>query len=318
MSFFTKIETRRIKLAMERAGHDFTVKKVPLYIRKNMRENIEGGDILDHVAIVNSETGQYLGTVGKGWEPVQPKILYELAKELIDATGAIINGAINMFGGSVIGLSFRLATKEYIENDPTELNFIMLTAFNGRHGISGHAVTNRIVCMNQCNTSNNVYNLKHTKFVGGRINVAKRMMRYYNDEIRTFDDKMKKLIHKRMNIEETETWFRSLFPFPKSPKAEKNLDEQVLIFLQCLNDGQGSNLQGVRGTYYGAFQALTEYINHYRRINIHKIEGQKREADEVRFQSIHFGTNNDLAQKGLTKLTQDMKFEFSENDFLLD
>jgi len=318
MSFFKKLETRRIKTAMERAGHNFTVKKVPLYIKKNMSENMEGGNIPDHVAIVNSETGQYLGTVGKAWEPVQPKVLYELAKELIDATGAVINGAMNMFGGSVIGLSFRLATKEYVENDPTELNFIMLTAFNGRHGISGHAVTNRLVCMNQCNTSNNVYNLKHTRFVGNRIDVAKRMMRYYNNEIREFDDKMKRLVHKRMNIEESEAWFRSLFPLPKTEKTEKNLDEQVLIFLECLNHGQGSNLQGVRGTYYGAFQALTEYINHHKRISIHKIEGQKREADEVRFQSIHFGTNNDLAQKGLSKLTHEMKFEFSEDDFLLE
>lgn len=306
MSFFTKVETTNVDVAMDIADHNFDVEK--------HRIHTEAGTLIpDHVAIMNAKTGQYLGTVGKGWEPVQPKVIYELANELINATNGSINGVINMFGGSVIGVSFTIAQRNYVAGDPTDLNFLMLTSFNGMHGIAGHALTHRLACLNQCNTSNKVYNLKHTKNVGNRLEVVKNMLKYYNNEIKAFDDKMMKLVNKRMDLRESLDWFRSLFPAPKSPRGETVLENQVQVFLDCLENGRGSGIVGVKGTSYGAFQALTEYINHHRSVRVHN----DREEAEVKFQSIHFGTGNGLAQRGLSSLTV-QGMEFAEDEFLID
>jgi hypothetical protein len=219
-----------------------------------------------------------------------------------------------MLGGSVIGLSFNLAEREYIAGDKTELNFLMCTSFNGMYGISGSAMTNRIACLNQVNTSNKVYNLRHTRFVNNRLEVVKNILKYYNNEIKDFDRKMMKLANIRMSQKEAIKWFRELFPEPKSPKAQKMLDNQTITFLDCLNNGRGSEIVGVKGTSYGAFQALTEYINHHRSVRVHN----GREEEEVKFQSIHFGTGNNLAQRGLMELTQNIIPEFTDDDFLID
>jgi phage/plasmid-like protein (TIGR03299 family) len=307
MSFLTKIDTTDVDLAMDVANHNFEVEKQSLTTER-------GTLIPDHVAIVNKETQQYLGTVGSGWEPVQPKVIYELAQELINATDGHINGVINMFGGSVIGVSFTLAQRQYVAGDPTDLDFLMLTSFNGSHGIAGHALTNRLVCLNQCNTSNRVYSLKHTRFVRNRLEVVKNMLKYYNNEIKAFDDKMMKLVNKRMNTAEATEWFLSLHNDPKSPRSEKLLDTKLSTFLDCLNNGRGSEIIGVKGTSYGAFQALTEFINHYSIVKIHN----DREANEVRFQSINFGAGNRLTQNGLNLLTLDSEsMEFTESEFLI-
>ena len=308
MSFLTKIDTTDVDFAMDVANHNFEVEKHRLHTET-------GTLIPDYVAIVNKETGKYLGTVGKAWQPVQPKVIYELAQELINATDGYINGVINMWSGSVIGISFTLAQKQYVAGDPTDLNFLMLTSFNGSHGIAGHALTNRLACLNQCNTSNRLYSLKHTKFVGNRLEVVKNMLKYYNNEIQAFDDKMMKLVNKRMSTDEAIEWFMSLHTTPKSPRSEKMLDDKLSTFLNCLNNGRGSEIAGVRGTSYGAFQALTEFINHYGIVKIHN----NREASEVKFQSINFGAGNRLTQNGLAKLTiDDEHMEFNESDFLID
>ncbi len=305
--FLTQVDTTDINVAMDVAGHDFEVEKQPLFTGAGIA-------VPDHVAICKKETNQYLGTVGKNWEPVQPKVIYDLADELIQATDGKINAVFNMFDGSVIGVSFCLAEREYISGDPTQLNFLMLTAFNGMHGIAGHSTTNRLVCMNQCNTSNKVYNLKHTKHVGNRLEVVKNMLKYYKNEIASFDDKMDKMVKHSMNDQEAIEWFRTLFAKPKSPRGETVLGNQEATFVDCLQHGEGSNIAGVRGTSYGAFQALTEYINHHRTVRVHN----DREVEEVKFQSIHFGTGNGLAQKGLNALNMNMGLEFTENEFLIE
>ena len=145
------------------------------------------------------------------------------------------------------------------------------------------------------------------------MSVVKEMLKFYKKEIESFDEKMMKMVGKRMNEQDAVNWFKSLFPKPKSPRAERKLDNQVLIFIDCLRSGRGSEISGVKGTSYGAFQALTEYINHYRSTRIHN----GRDEDEVRYQTIHFGSGNTLTQKGLNTLSE-MDMEFDESDFLID
>jgi phage/plasmid-like protein (TIGR03299 family) len=311
MSFMINIDdTKDTGLAMEAGNHDFEVEKVDIKTNRSHMSNIT---IPDHVAIMKKDDNQYLGTVGRGWEPVQPKVLYELADELITSTDGVINGAFSMYNGAVIGIRFKLAERQYIENDSMDLNFLMLTAFNGTHGIAGHATTYRAASDVQCNTSSKVYNLKHTKNVMNRLEVVKNMLRFYHNEIASFDKRMTTMVQSRMNDQAAIEWFKSLFPKPKSERAQNILTNQVSTFIDCLHNGRGSDILGVKGTCYGAFQALTEYINHYRSIRVHN----DREEEEVRFQTIHFGTGNTLAQKGLNNIASSFT-EFGEDEFLID
>ena len=307
MAFWTNInKSQDIKLSQDAANHDFTVSK-------HFIKTESGVPITDHVAILTNETDKYLGTVGSGWEPIQPDALYDLAGELVQSTNGTINGAFTMAKGAVIGISLNLAERQYIANDIIELNFIMITAFNGTHGIAGHSTTKRLVNDSRCNTSSKIYNLKHTKNVHNRLEVVKNILKYYNNEITSFDEKMASMVKSRMNDNAAVEWFKSLFPKPNSERAQNILNNQADIFIDCLNNGKGSKLIGVRGTCYGAFQALTEYINHYRTTRVHN----ERDLDEVKFQSIHFGSGNALAQKGLANITRNF-IEFSEEDFLID
>jgi hypothetical protein len=136
------------------------------------------------------------------------------------------------------------------------------------------------------------------------------MLRYYHQELHAFDEKMHQLATHSMNKKQAVKWFRSLFPAPKSERAEKQFENNVGLFVACLETPH-AQLQGVRGTLYGAFQALIEWINYSRSVRCHN----NRDEDEVRFESIHFGGSNRIIQKGFEKLTMNLTFE--EDEFLI-
>lgn len=308
--YFTEVETNDIGLAKQYGNHDFEVEKRPLII-----EHGEGWQttVPDKVAIVRTDSSQYLGTVGHGYMPIQPAVLYEMAEELLNGTaeiGSRITGVLNLRDGRIIGIRFTIDQREYVLGDPIDLNFIMLTSFDSSFTLSGYTTIRRHVNNAVCNVSDRVYGLRHTRFVANRIQVVKNMLRYYHQELRAFDDKMQKLATHSMNNKEAVEWFRSLFPAPKSSRAEKMFESNVGLFVACL-DTPHAKMQGVRGTRYGAFQALIEWVNYSRSVRVHN----DRDENEVRFESIHFGANNRIIQKGFEKLT--MNFTFEEDEFLV-
>jgi phage/plasmid-like protein (TIGR03299 family) len=303
--FMNQIETRNIHEAMEAGGHNFNVVKEDLYTG-------DGLHIPDHQAVLNENDGSYLGTVGRGYEPVQPATIYEIGEELMESTEGKIIGNFSLRGGSTMGIVFNIAHREYIPGDKTELNFIMTNGFDGWQGVAGHGNINRLACLNQCNPSNRVYSLKHTKNVLNRVEVVKNMLKYYHNEIASFDDKMNYLVGHRMSDAEAVEWFKSLLPAPKTRRAETRVENQAATFIDLLHHGRGSEIVGVRGTSYGAFQALTEFINHERSTRV----TAGRDEDEVRFEAVHFGSGNTLTQKGLKTLTSSFTFDASE--FLID
>ena len=308
MNFYQRVESNNLNEIKDIADHNFIVETQSI---KTEYDQL----IPDHVAVIREDNQQYLGTVGKSWTPVQPETIYELGEKLIESIpNSHVSGIVNMMKGSIIGIEFKLASREYIVGDSLDINFLMLTSFNGMYGISGQATMTCLINDAQCNTSSKVYNLRHTRFVGNRLNVVKNMLKYYYKEIKIFDDKMMKLVNKRMNMNEAVEWFRSLFPVPKTSRGETKLDNEVSTFIEILNNSVGGNIIGVKGTSYGAFQALTEYINNHRRTRI--VNG--RDENEVRFQSVHFGSGNALAQKALNKLTSSIVTEFSESDFMIE
>ncbi len=309
--YFEAIDTTNVEEA-RLVSHDFEV--------EGQRLTTELGlDIPDKKAIVKINDPSltvitrytYLGTVGIGWEPVQPKVLYDMAQELLDSTQGSINGILNMHEGAVIGISFKLAEREYVQDDKVDLNFLMLTAFNGMYGLSGNAIAYRHATDSMANTSNKVFNLKHTKFVANRIEVVKDMLKYYNQEINSFDILMNRLVTRPMSVAQATEWFATLFPKPQSQRSEVILENSVEQFVTILNRQREENVQGVKNTSYGAWCALCEYVNHERTVRVHN----GRDEDEVRFQTINFGTGNRMIQKGIDGLNS---FHFDAEEFMID
>jgi phage/plasmid-like protein (TIGR03299 family) len=302
-----EIKTKSVFEAMEAGDHNYTVDMQPLTLP-------DGTTCWDKKAVVRTDNGAYLGTVGKDYEPVQPVRIYEMVNSMLDATGGEITGVINMHRGSVFGVVLHLNTAEYLPGDAVELNFLMLAAHNGMYGILGRALSRRLFCLNQVPSSTKLFNLKHTRFVEGRLDVATKMLSYYDKEIASFNSNMKQLVDFRMNTSATKRFVNTLYPVAKkeTKRSESIRTNQISNLIDLLHTGRGVNeVAGLKGTGWHAFNALSEFVNHERTTRVK--EG--RDESEVRFEAINFGSGNDLMQRGLGILLE-MSKEHHEPDIV--
>jgi phage/plasmid-like protein (TIGR03299 family) len=299
-----QIKTSNVYEAMEAGDHNYTVEMQPINLP-------DGTTIYDKKAVVRTDNGAYLGTVGKDYQPVQPVRIYEMVNAMLDSTGGEITAVINMHKGSVFGVMMHLNTSEFLPGDVVDLNFLLLAAHNGMYGILGRALSNRLICLNQVPSSTKLFNLKHTRFVEGRLDVATKMLSYYDKEINTFNSNMRQLVDFRMNADATNHFVNALYPVPakkESKRSESIRTNQISSLIDLLYNGKGVNdIAGIKGTGWHAFNALTEFVNHERTTRVK--EG--RDEAEVRFEAINFGSGNDLMQRGLNLLL-DMSKEHHE------
>lgn len=295
MKGFVDVNTKDVWEAMEAGGHGFKVETVPLYLPN-------GSEVSDKVATVTND-GRYLGTVGKAYQVIQPERFYRMCEEFGRQTGAEVEQTITLRGGSVIGVTFNLGSTEFIQGDQIKMHFIVLTSFDGSISIIGRAVSNRMFCMNQLPSSTKLFDIRHTRWAENRLEIAAKMVGFFGQEQREFKDRMKSLARFRLPEPKAVEWFRDLFPKPKegSKRSASYLDNNAERFVQLLNHGKGTEIAGVRGTGYGALNALTEFCNHHRSTRV--VEGRDRE--EVRWESINLnGSNDRLMQTGFTSLVE--------------
>lgn len=282
------ISTRNVGMAMEAADHNFTVKTVPLMLP-------DGQECPTHVATVREDTGAFLGAVGRGYQVVQPRSFYELAHGMIaEIPGATIDKALTMKGGAVMGLSIHIDTREFLPGDPTQLDMVMMTSFNSDKPLMGRAISHRWICTNQLPSSTALFTMKHTRFVEHRLDTALKMLGFYAKELDTFDNQMRRLTKARFGDDRAVEWFGSLLPKAKTERSQSIVSNQTASFVNLLHHGKGTEIPGVRGSAYGALNALTEYVNHERPTRVK--EG--RDAEEVRYEAVNFGSGDVLMQRG--------------------
>ena len=303
---FTEVKTRDIGEAIYNGKHNFEVKTVPLMM--------PSGDLVpDKKATVVKGTNQYLGTVGKDYRLIQPMEFYELAQRFMEETGAVIDKTITLKDGACIGLSMKVDTQEYLDGDPVELNFLMMTSFNMQYSLIGKAISQRLFCMNQLPNSNSLFDIKHTTYASQRVGIALRMVGFYGKEQADFNIKMRALVKYPMSERTMVNWFTSLLPVPtKGSKRGNSIYENTRAkFVELLQSGQGVDIPGLRGSAYHALNALTEFVNHHRPTRV-KAE---RDAGEVKWESTLFGSGNQLMQKGFSKIV-DMALHEPSNTYV--
>ena len=302
-----EIKTKSVHEAMELGDHNYTVDMQPLTLP-------DGTIAWDKKAVIRNDTGAYLGTVGKDYRPVQPVRIYEMVNTMLNATGGEITGVLNLHRGSVFGVVLHLNTAEYLPGDAVELNFLLLAAHNGRYGILGRALSRRLFCENQVPSSTKLFNLKHTRFVDGRLDVATKMLSYYDKEINSFNSNMKQLVDFRMDSDATNHFVNAMYPVPtktESKRSESIRTNQIATLIDLLYTGRGVETPGLKGTGWHTFNALTEFVNYGRTTRVK----DGRDEAEVRFETINFGSGNALMQRGLGILL-DMSTEHRERPAL--
>lgn len=261
--------------------------------------------------VVRVDDGTVLANmVGERYTILQNKEAFRWFKPFLEAKEAALHTAGALFGGSRIWILAKLNRDpmEIAAGDIVEKYILLSHSHDGSLAVRAGFTPIRVVCWNTLSMAHSaqaskLIRLKHSKNVHQNLENLREIMNTVNAEFEATAEQYRLLASKSINQNDLKKYVKKVFGVEaddsviwtggersKELKAlcserQKNILEEVMAFM---DKGKGNNLPSVNGTYWAAYNSVTEYLSY--------ING--RNADN-RLDSLWFGVNNKLNKEAL-------------------
>jgi phage/plasmid-like protein (TIGR03299 family) len=261
-------------------------------------------------AIVRDDTDEVLGIVGRRYQPIQNADAFNF----LDSLAA--ERTIRFHTAGVLGRGERIWILAQLHGDivipKTDDVIKKFLLFSNQHDGcgSGRAFWTpvRVVCQNTLNQATRNAKgegvvIRHTGDLQSKIVEARRILglavRAYDD----FDSQVKKAAKFRLSDAQRKAYFASIY----GPKSKRRNDEDgdvgdpdeastrtrhTLERLERLaEEGKGNGVKGIRGSAWAAYNAVTEYVDHFKPTRVEGDPLKVTDADRQskKLDSIWFG-----------------------------
>jgi phage/plasmid-like protein (TIGR03299 family) len=214
-----------------------------------------------------------LATVGKRYKPVQNEELFAFADAIHDANadcrwesaGSLKKGKV-VFG--TVDIPRTMVLDPQGANDETKLYLIVWTSHDGSVAVQAAVTPVRVVCQNTLNlamkSAKQSFKIRHTQSVEGRIQVARETLGLALGYFDEFEKEAQSLYSQSFTDAEFSKLIQTLYPKPdKDLKGAMKKWENKVVLLDDLYHNSPTNTN-IKGTKWGAFNAITERLDYYR------------------------------------------------------
>src|SRR5436190_1930243 len=256
------------------AGLDWRVEQHPLEAVVEREYQSLRVPVSRHVANVRSDTRAVLGVVGDGYEPLQNRVAFAFCDTITDSGEAHWIGAGATRCGARVHALMRLDREIRIGGAEGEDLLPLLCFRNGHDG--GLAVTVsvapfRLACLNgmllPVADTQRTWKARHTANVEAKLADARRTLgiawRYYD----RLEELGAQMIGERIGEGEFERFLARLVPLPE-PKPDRSDGGRAVRNAERVREAIRTayriapDLDDIRGTRWGALQAVTAYVDH--------------------------------------------------------
>jgi len=289
--------------ALKEANLDWEVEVAPLYYGDPERLVGGAGDGLIESTkgqiVRRADTGDELGVVGMKYSPLQNREAFGFFDGLFGKDACRYETAGFTGKGERIWLLANMKDQDPVEIIPgdTIKQYLLLTnSHDGTYSAMGAFTPIRVVCNNTLTAAvgsmlkdSSTVRVKHVGQVADRLKFAGAILA----QAGVFYDEVKNLFQgfakKQLNGVETRTYINHAL---YADNAESKRRDKVIDSVEGLmHTGRGSDIKGVRGTVWGAYNAVTEHVDHVK---------EYRNASK-RLEASQFGTGLDIKRRALTE-----------------
>ncbi len=296
---FVGSEPLSSRQAIVKAGLDWKVVMKPLYTK--------GPDgiydkVKSHRAVARVTDDRVLGVVGGRYEPVQNHEAFGFMDSLVGEELMQYHTAGSFREGQRIWLLGQVGSEYILPDDRIDQYLFLYNSHDGSSSLRCMFVNIRAVSMVIYRTirwhkRGDAVAIRHTNSVLHKIQEARKVLGLAQDEFEDCTSFQRTLTQLQMTYSRFHAFLKNLVPDNEDPdasnvRAEKIRDEIMALYQQ----GDGTDIVGVKGTGWGAYCAVIGYVN-YRRT---KKGGDT--AQSHRFETALIGTGNDLIQRATTLL----------------
>ena len=214
-----------------------------------------------------------LGVVGERYKVLQNEELFTFGDALLDGgrwetAGSIKNGTV-VFGSLALDRTTELDPKG--RGDKVNNYLLVHTSHDGSLAIQASVTPVRVVCQNTLNMAvgykgkgaKQSFRIRHTQTVQGKVQAAREALGLANQYLDAFDKIAAEMIAKEINDQKFFDIITTIYPKPEEnvkgamTKWENKIDTLNTIY-------NGETCVNIKGTAWGAYNALTERLDWYR------------------------------------------------------
>jgi phage/plasmid-like protein (TIGR03299 family) len=246
------------------AGLDWEVQKREVFVRAPSGELVHD----EHaVALTRSDTGQIFGYASPAYQPAQNRELAELYSGLLGELGLQWQRAGFVRGGSTIFVLAKVVDVPIVKGDESEMFLLLQNGHDTTSALKAAVTFNRLFCANQLPTLEREGNAARFRHNGLGIRDLATVVNRIRGAIEAgkSDAEAFRLLASRQCSRITPL-LDAIYPVTdadgkRAGSARLKARDQITE----LFDGKGAGLDvpGVRGTWWAAFNAITEYEDHH-------------------------------------------------------
>lgn len=265
--------------ALQASGLDYEVRTLPVVAHDGPEdEPVAFHTLLDASksrAVVRPVEGvdRVVGMVGTRFTPIQNPSAFAIAEPLVGEYGATITGMADFRHGGASLMVLNLGKPTELNRpdggtDLLDLNLLVKNAHDGSSALTFALTEMRLACTNALpaalRNAERVWKFSHTPNAEDRMNLAtKSILRAVG-----YQEKFAVAAQAMMDQPMVDAEFAKIVAglWPVAPDAEgkvaerkRAIQDDLLALYQ-----QSVTLDGIRGTRWGGYNAITEYLDHYR------------------------------------------------------
>jgi phage/plasmid-like protein (TIGR03299 family) len=271
--------------------------------------------------VIRSTDGKVLANmVGERYTILQNKEAFAWFQPWLDQKEAALHTGGALFDGSRIWALAKLNRDpmEIAAGDIVEKYVLLSHSHDGSLAVRCGFTPIRVVCWNTLSMAHKadaskLIRLKHSKKVHQNLENLRDVMNLVNQEFEATAEQYRLLQRKSINQNDLRKYVKKVFQIDAEDKViwtggerskemkeivserQKNIMEEVIALCET---GKGNNLPSVRGTYWSAYNGVTEYLSY--------VNGRN---EDNRLNSLWFGQNatmNKLALSAAVEMASGM------------
>jgi phage/plasmid-like protein (TIGR03299 family) len=215
-----------------------------------------------------------LSTVGARYKVVQNEELFSFADNILDgdsrcaweSAGSLKNGKV-VFGSLTVPREMVLDPSG--ANDKTKLYLIVWTSHDGSVAVQAAITPVRVVCQNTLNlamkNAKQSFKIRHTQTAEGKIQIARETLGLTLGYFDSFEKEAQALFNAEITDKQFQDIVKTIYPKPaeSDSKLAKTKWDNKVVLLNDLYHNSPTNTN-IKGTKWGAFNALTERLDYFR------------------------------------------------------
>ena len=289
------------------AGLDWRVNTEPVFRKiiipgeDGAEDTVRYDEVKAQVSVRESDDS-ILGVVGPRWTPLQNADAFKVFEPLVESGDMSWHTAGSLRDGQRVWVlcQLNLDNSEIVPGDEIRKFALLSNGHDGKLAVHFGFTPIRVVCANtealarECKASK-LIRVRHHRFVKENVEKLRDIMNLANQEFEATSDQYRFLASRAINKDDLHKYVKIVMLGAKdAAKDEEDLSTRskniVSRVEELFETGKGADMVGVRGTWWGAYNAVSEYLNY-----------EKGRNEQNRMDSLWFGQNGNQNRDALVQ-----------------